>query len=115
MLTIDNVKSATRRYWTAAYVTSAVLIALLLLNGTIARSLVDPLSALGVHIKSQTLTLAIMAMILALFAGVLVAVQRRYLPKCPACSKKIYPNSVGVVIATKHCPNCGVQIISQGS
>jgi predicted RNA-binding Zn-ribbon protein involved in translation (DUF1610 family) len=112
VLTADSVNKATRRYWVTVYIGIVPLIVLLGLNGRIARWLAESLSSYGMQLKWQTLSLAIMVVTLALMFCTIFLTQSRTLPKCSTCGKRITPNMAGLVIATKHCPKCGSQLIA---
>ena len=107
MLTIDLLNASIRRYWVAVTLAIAPGMALLLSNGAIDRWLVTLIGRRA----AVSLSLVLLAVSLGLlFAGIFLA-QRLSLLKCPNCGKMVYPNTVGIVIATKHCTKCGALVI----
>lgn len=111
-MTPSEIKLAERKYWYFIYLITAPLLLLLAYNTEISESVTSWLNNEGVSVSASTVALLQIGIELTLF---FVAFWRGYcsfLARCPKCKKPIHPNNVGVVIATKHCTNCGAQVIS---
>ena len=116
MLTADSLNKATRRYWRILYIALLPLfVPLMIFNLSIAQRLANFLNASGVNVKGPTIGLVLIATWIALLFSTIFYLQKRFLPSCPSCHKRITPNNVGLVIATKHCPMCGALIVGQES
>jgi len=111
MLTADHLNASMRRYLVAVVFAVIPGMALLLLNRTITDWLV--VSAWNRHTSTLSLALLVVSLVLV-FSGIFLA-QRRSLSRCPHCRKTIYPNAVGIVIATRHCTKCGGRVIAKES
>ena len=115
MLTADSLNRANRRYLTWLYLALIPVIPLMMFNLSIARGFANFLEPFGTRIKAPVFGLALLAVWIAYLFGTILYVQRRIFPECPNCHKRITPNNVGLIIATKHCPTCGGLIIGQES
>jgi hypothetical protein len=112
MVTVVGVNKATRQYWVAVNVGMALPIALLIFHKRIAVWLADLVGSFGIHIKLPILSLVLLGVSLGIAFGGIFLMQRLFLLRCPACRAVITPNVAGLVIATKHCPKCGAEIVA---
>lgn len=112
-MTPKDIKSAERNYWIAA--PFSILPLMLLAYGgkskLIAGWLAETLNSLGIPITASNASLILLGAALVFTFAIILLAQYKLLAKCPSCHKAFTPNKSGIVIATKHCPNCGAQVI----
>ena len=107
-----DIKAAERKYWFFVYLTSAPLLLLLFYKTELSQWVSILLANAGISVSASTVALVQFGTALVIFFAVIFRGQYWFLARCPKCAKPIYPNNVGIVIATKNCPNCGAQVIS---
>ncbi|NKF21062.1 hypothetical protein [Solimonas marina] len=114
-MNIATIKRSQRNYWTAIYAASVPIICLMLFNRRIAEWLSTSAAARGFELRWPSISLGLIVIQLAgLFLFIFWA-QRRLLAKCSSCKKPFSPASVGIVIATGNCANCGAKAIEAHS
>ena len=112
-MTPKDIKSAERTYWIAVSLSILPLMAVAYggKSKLIAAWLAETLSSAGIPITTSNASLIPLGGALVFTFAIIFLAQYKLLAKCPSCRKAFTPNNSGIVIATKHCPNCGAQVL----
>jgi predicted RNA-binding Zn-ribbon protein involved in translation (DUF1610 family) len=110
-MTPSSIKKAERTYWITVFLVLTVITIPMFFQKPVAQWVCAQLGLFGQRAAWPFVGLPIMALELAALIAAIFVVQRRTLPRCKHCNKTFVPNKIGIVIATKHCPNCGLQVI----
>lgn len=111
-MTPTQINAAIRKYWFILYAVLTPFIVLMIFNTQISQWVSSFISAAGFPVKAPTVALIQIGIaVILIFVAIYVA-QRFALLRCPHCQQTINPTNAGVVIATKNCPNCGGQVIT---
>ena len=114
-MTPGSIKAAERKYWAFICVICAPILLLTIFKAEVSQWVSASLAAMDITVRPATLELVLIGAGLVLLFGGIFSGHRWFLAHCPQCNKPIYPNSAGIVIATKNCPSCGSQVISDES
>jgi len=114
-MTPQSINRAVNKYWLFTLSGLVPLVAAIVFDTPLSAFSTRLLKSLSISAKESTMLYVLLAIEAVLMFVVIFASRRMNLPRCPQCGRIFLPSNVGAVIATKHCPKCGAQVIADSS